>query len=349
MAPQPSPAATHSTLVDRASPVRKLAVRLARQVLASFSLEIRRISPRGTATGTDPAPLCDDFVEALYRERGGEPGAFLCQTSRCVYVTGFSLAPAAWHPFRETLREFLESTHEGYQRSILERFYTAWRPGTAGQAFPGFASVPEEFHRLPPACVHLSPWMAWAPARTESSVNAWNVRDWKEHGAGHLEPRKDGLPLFGPVSPKLGAFEYARLINLVAALNRLGFQRDRGDVRVQVLKRGDDFRFLHLGGGHHRTVAMNVLGHEVIPARHNKPWVIDVDQAADWPGVRSGLWTEVQARAYVDYLFEFDSQAWANSLGLTGSPRSGHAQRSKPESSRENRPSDPPLSRDGTP
>ena len=346
----PKPGHAASKRVDSATSVRKLAKSLTRQLLATFSVEIRRISPRGTTAGARPAPLCKDFVEALYRERGGEPSAFLCETSRCVQVTGFSLAPAAWHPFRETLKESIELGHDGYRESILEHFYASWRPQTASQAFAGFGEVPGPLHRLPPACAHLSPWIAWSPARTEQSVNTWNLRDWKEHGADQLDPRRDGIPDFGPVSSELGAFEYARLRNLFESLQRVGYQRDRGDVRVQVLKRGDDIRFLNSGGGLHRTVAMNVLGHEVVPARHHRPWVIDVDQAPDWPGVRSGLWTETLARAYIDHLFDFDSQGWAKSLGLTGSSASVRAQQPEPGSPSCARPCPPPsLSGDEAP
>ena len=142
---------------ERRLSVRKLALRLTNELLAALSLEVRRISPRGTTARAQPAAICEDFVEALYKERGGEPSAFLCETSHCVQVTGFSLAPTAWHPFRETLREFLASGHGEFEGSILEHFYALWRPQTAGQAFPGFAHLPESFHRFPPACMHLKP------------------------------------------------------------------------------------------------------------------------------------------------------------------------------------------------
>ena len=118
---------------------------------------------------------------------------------------------------------------------------------------------------------------------------------------------------------------------------------------MQVLKRGDDIRFLNSGGGLHRTVVMSVLGSDVIPARHDRPWVIDVDQAADWPGVRSGMWTEGQARAYVDYLFEFDGQEWARALGLAGSYRPVHGQRFHPDDSSDTRLCGPYTTDDGTP
>jgi hypothetical protein len=314
MVTQPCRRATPLSIEERGSPVRKLAVRLARRLLATLSLEVRRI-PRRTAE-SQSAPICENYVEALFLERGGGASAFLCQTSRCVQVTGFSLAPAAWHPFRETLRESLESGQARFEGSVLDRFYAAWCPQNARQALPGFGEVPERFATFPPACVHLLPWLAWSPAQAERYYIQWNLRDWKEHGAGHLNPPRDGLPDFGPVSRELGRFEYARLKKLHGALKRDGYRRELGDVRVQVLSRGVDVRFLHYGGGYHRTVAMNVLGHDMIPARHVYPWVIDVDQAANWPGVRAGLWTEAQARAYIDYLFEFDSQAWAKAAGL---------------------------------
>jgi hypothetical protein len=298
----------------QASSILKLAERLTRRLLATFTLEIRR-TPRG-APGADPAPICDDFVEALFRQRGNGPAAFLCEMSRCIQVTGFSLAPAAWHPLRETLRESLESGQPRFEGSVLDRFYAAWRPQNAAQAYPGFADAPRSFDRLPPACVHLLPWMAWTPAQAEHYYMEWNLRDWKEHGADHLAPGRDGFPDFGPVSRELGQFEYARLRTLHESLKRDGYRRELGDVRVLVLSRGDDVRFLHYGGGYHRTVAMNVLGSDMIPARHVYGWIIDVDEAADWPGVRSGLWSEAQARAWVDYLFEFDSRAWARAAGL---------------------------------
>jgi hypothetical protein len=316
MVMQPGTAATPLSIEERGSATRRLAVRLARRLLATLSLEVRRIPRRSAAP--QPPPICEHYVEALFRERGGGTAAFFCQTSRCVQVTGLSLAPAAWHPLRETLRESVESCYDRFDGSVLDRFYAAWRPHNAAQAFPGLAQVPARFDSFPPACVHLVPWMAWSPAQAERYLTQWNLRDWKEHGAGHLNPARDGFPDFGPVSRELGRFEYARLGKLLESLQRDGYQREFGDVRVQVLSRGDDVRFLNYGGGYHRTVAMNALGHDVMPAQHTYPWVIDVDEAADWPGVRSGLWNEAQARAYVDYLFEFDSHAWARAVGLVG-------------------------------
>lgn len=61
---------------------------------------------------------------------------------------------------------------------------------------------------------------------------------------------------------------------------------------------------------------MAALGYQHIPAVLQRAYVVDVDMAAFWPQVVSGLWTMNEVIAYLDYLFDFDSRGWARSQGL---------------------------------
>lgn len=61
---------------------------------------------------------------------------------------------------------------------------------------------------------------------------------------------------------------------------------------------------------------MTALGFQTIPARFHRQHVVDIEMAEHWPQVRSGLWTQEQAEAYFNHLFDFDSRAWARARGL---------------------------------
>jgi len=70
----------------------------------------------------------------------------------------------------------------------------------------------------------------------------------------------------------------------------------------------------------YRRRAKEKLGFETIPAIFYKFHVVDVDMAAYWPQVRRGVWSRIQAEAYLHHLFDFDGRAWAREHGLLGEP-----------------------------
>jgi hypothetical protein len=275
----------------------------------------------GIARASTPKALpqtFDSFEEAMYYERGGTPANFMCPVGSCVDVNGLNFSPRGWHPFAAALEEIRRGRSSAYSGSVLERFYGTWRPANARDALIDAAVAPTRFADLPPHMIYLFPWSSRTPERADRAVRRNMYNDNVQHGHPELN-EGDGLQLkhHGPVSQAMGEFEYARLRKVFDSIAAHGFSLEKGGaVQVLALRRGEDVRFLSFGGGLHRTAVMRALGHELVPATLQQPWVLDADEIRKWPQVRGGLWDTRSARAYIDHLFDFDALGWATSLGL---------------------------------
>jgi len=276
---------------------------------------VRRPPPE---TETDLPPLFDDPLEALCYLQGGKPAGFQCPIKDTRMQNGLSYSPRGWHPFVATLRECAAGESTGYEGSILERFYARYQPGHAAEAVAGFGQTPEAYADHPAHVYRLAPWLSRTPEEADQVVRSWSKGDSIEHGG----PKQgwtldgDGYPYHGPVSLRKGQLEYERLVRIWTRLREVGYDRSMGDAKFVMLRRGDEHRFLSTGGGSHRTAAMSALGHDTIPAAFLTAHVVDIEMAGSWPQVRCGLWTEEEARAYVNHLFDFDSRAWALEEGF---------------------------------
>ena len=74
-----------------------------------------------------------------------------------------------------------------------------------------------------------------------------------------------------------------------------------GLARAQILCHADDFVAL-VTKGHHRVAALSALGHANAPF-WPLPEMVRREEATDWPGVRSGIFTLEQALAVFDRMF----------------------------------------------
>lgn len=273
--------------------------------------------PRGKARSVpEPPPIFDDPLEAIYSERGNKAAAFHCPVNQCVHTNGLNFSADGWHPCSALLEQIESGVCESYEGSILERYYETWRPQSAKDALIGLGSTSSALDDLSSHLMYLFPWMARTPEEADMAVRAWAHGDNIEHGHPDLSIDTHGFKDHGPVDRRVGELEFERLRQTFATLSRSGYDRTKSDVSVLIIKRADDYRFLNFGGGLHRTAAMKVLGHETVPAKPQRPWVIDVDDVNRWPQVRSGIWSRTAAIRYVDHLFDFDSAAWARRHGL---------------------------------
>ena len=276
---------------------------------------VRRRSPDSV---TELPPLFDDPLEALCYQQGGKPAAFQCPIRHTCNQNGLSYSPRGWHPFVATLHEYAAGEITGYEGSILEEFYERYQPAHAAAAIAGFARAPEVYTRYPAHIYRLAPWKSRTPEEEDRVVRGWSEGDSTEHGG----PERgwtldaDGYPYHGPVSLRRGQLEYERLVRTWESLRTVGYDRSMGHACFVMLRRGDERRFLGRGDGSHRTAAMSALGHARIPAVFLESHMVDIDMAASWPQVKRGIWTEEEARAYFNHLFDFDSRAWALKEGF---------------------------------
>ena len=265
-----------------------------------LGLEVRRIgsSPLPPPLGTDPR-------EVIRRRNSHDPVALSCPLSECVEFNGLSLSPAGWHPFVRTAREYLQTGRFSYEGSCLERYYASWQPRNGREAVIKLAGprMLEEY----PAYTMSMPWSN----RTAAECAAYMASVIQIENAAFGEASvssSDGYGLHGPVSSEKGALEYKRLISLVDSILQRGYDRSRGDMTVQVLQRGGSFRYVVIHG-HHRAAALAALGYTHMPAIPEV--LVEREHSAHWPAVYMGGWTEAEALALLDHLFDFDSLAWA--------------------------------------
>lgn len=283
-----------------------------KQVLSLAGVEIKRI-----VNPVDMPVFFDNHREALLFNQGGKPAAFLCPIEKCTHYVGLGFSRAHWHPFVETIKQYIANPLITYDTSILRQYYDNWTPSTAAEGIAGFRSCPPVFANLLPHHLFLSPWAALNQTDVDIDVRWWNLKDNSEHGRSDLRYPDHGWAFFGPTHPDKGALEFTRLINLYESLTKHGYDNSKGCVGVSVLQRGNDFIYLVGGGGYHRIAVMAAMGFETVPAKFHRNSIIDVDDVRNWPNVRSGVWTEQQARDYVDHLFSFDSRKWAEESGLS--------------------------------
>lgn len=298
---------------------------LVKRAFRKFGLEIRRVPLRvglrfnrvdSENLEVDLPPVYDDPLEAFSRNVCEQEVAFKLPLDFLRVKSGFSFASNGYHPFVEALSEYdSEISASSYERSILSTYYEQHQPKSAAEAIPGFNQTPPDFLRLP-SYVVIPPWSPENPRQREEHVRAVHKSDNQEHGASEMTIESDGYPFHGPVLDRKGKLEYRRLKKVYQSIQANGYNREYGHVGVGLLKRGSDMLFLLQGSGFHRTSAMAARGEHTIPAMFTSPSIIDVDMVASWPQVRRGIWDRESAIAYVDYLFDFDSRAWAEEMGL---------------------------------
>ena len=282
---------------------------LANRVLARVGLEVRRAQQ----TFDEPVPLVDDPWIAWHLQQGGAEVAFHCPINLIVRGNGLGFSQEGYEPFVSTVQEYIQGCVSEYANSKLEAYYEHWQPRDAAEATLCFRRGEGSLGGLPAHVFSLHPWRAAQLPEYDEYVRAWVARDYRQHGLPGGSLAAHGYKAHGPIHPLAGTIEYKRITSVADSLSRSGYQREYGDTRVVMLRRGRELRFLQQGG-FHRTAAVSALGYASIPARLSG--VYSLDDLAYWPQIRDGRWTQDDALRYVDHLFEFDSAEWALSRGL---------------------------------
>jgi hypothetical protein len=258
---------------------------------------------------------CHTPQEALYHGDGHGKAIFDCDLEFTVKHDGLSYGSHGYHPFVESIKE-IKSTGCGYPGSLLEQFYAIHQPANAAEAFVGFDRAPKSYRSFASYAYRLSPLTPGTPEAVIRVVQRFTERHGKRHAKQNLTLERDGYQYHGPVSDAKGWMEHQRLSSIYRSIHARGYDSRCGYAHFVILKRGREYRYLLDGSGNHRTACMAALGYQHIPAVLQRAYVVDVDMAAFWPQVVSGLWTMNEAVAYLDYLFDFDSRGWARSQGL---------------------------------
>ena len=269
------------------------------------TLKVRR------AKRLPPPAVIDDPREAIARFRCGEHVAMACPVEDCVIFNGLSFASRGFHPFAAAADELLASPGQAYEGSCLQAYYALWQPADALEALIGASAGPAALRSYPPYLM-LAPWLDVSIADRLEWIRKTMQWEGKGSGAEAMGP-EDGHGLQGPVSARKGAAEHARLENVLDSIQLRGYDRQQGDLAAQVLVRGTELRF-RIVHGHHRAGAVRALGANTFVIQPSA--LIEIDAVEQWRHVRSGAWSRAEAEAYFHHHFDFDSGAWARSLGL---------------------------------
>lgn len=270
-------------------------------LLRKANLEIRQIPE-----GRRPPKLFDDPLEVIHKINSHEPAALNCPLSECVAFNGLAFSEQAWHPFVQAAKEYIDTGVRNYEGSSLEKYYDRWQPNNAREALIGATLGPTTLDLQPSYIKHL-PWSHRSIEERAAYMRRVIEIENAAFGNGSLTVA-DGYGLHGPVSKMKGKLEYERIIDLVDSIQKWGYDRWRGDVTVEVLKRGSQFRYI-ITHGNHRAAALTALDYKFIPAH---PIILIDDVEVDhWPSVYKKAWTAEEALIYSNHLFDFNSLHWA--------------------------------------
>jgi hypothetical protein len=262
-----------------------------------------------------PSPLQPHPIAALLDSRIGRKGTFHCPIHRIVMLNGFGFDFLSWHPFAAALQEYRLQGALPLKQTVLYRFYQVWRPQNAAEAIVGWLDRPEVLRVLPAHGYHFTPWCTNSAAEELIQLETFNVQDCEEHQDFNLDINRDGFKYHGPVSDRLCEVERRRLVDVYRSILSRGYDRQCGDIRVFILRRGPELRFV-CRGGVHRLAAMQALGHASIPATLSPPYLVDSVESSHWPQVVNGAWDPEVALRYFNHLHDFNAREWAEANGL---------------------------------
>jgi hypothetical protein len=251
-------------------------------------------------------------LPVLLEEQPTDPyrTAFRVRLDDVTTRTGFSHGPEGWHPFVETLREYMADPGLRYENSTLARVYARYQPATTQEVLLDHIETPiEPFCRWPPD-VNLFSWV-WAHTPYSARRILNEVRDRGEDRAWRV---------FGPHSLEYGRKEFHRIIRVYESIKSEGFETEKHEGRPidgYFLVRGDRYRFVLLHGNH-RVAALKTLGYSEVNVRirRSHPAVVDQAQLHRWSIGGGGLYPEETATALFEMLFTESGRSKAFRMGL---------------------------------
>ncbi len=231
-----------------------------------------------------------------------KPVALEVPVNKIINPLGYKFGSNDYNPFVQTLRNQALK----YEVSALKKYYDNFQPSNAAEALGANFHKPFKLNELPAySCRFLTPWSSHTPESAIKQVQIDTLNENREYGNLNIGIEGGDL-LHGPVKLEKGEIEFKRLKRVFDSIKKNGYKRNNsldGDIKVYLLKKGDEYRYLILSGNH-RLAAAVALGMEYIPVRLLAYHIINLDDIDSWPQVRIGLWDKENAKIYFNYLFE---------------------------------------------
>lgn len=151
------------------------------------------------------------------------------------------------------------------------------------------------------------PWSPLGPREVREKKLAYHSNENKRFGFKSQE----SLDLSGTSDEKV-RIETSRLLEVYHQIKTRGFKPQYPDsLGCYVLKQEEDYKWF-VQGGQHRAAVLAALGFDKIPVHVRQ--IIRREEAAFWPNVLSGLYSEKKALTIFDAMFHAEippvAQAW---------------------------------------
>lgn len=200
------------------------------------------------------------------------------------------------------LADFEEREERDVIRQSLESYYTACQPESALEWLELTNKEAPELENIP-AWAAPTPWSSKSIKSVRSAALRW-------HNVDHVRMDRDldithGHTHFGPVSPEKIEIETERFLYTHKSISQHGYNREDtldGDIGAFILVSQDGEWRWSAGPGHHRAIVLSALDYDMIPVRVKK--IIYESEAAIWPNVHSGLYSEKTALKIFKLFYE---------------------------------------------
>ena len=274
-----------------------------------FGFDVRRVSTPAmiTMAGAGADPITFEYI----RDRRGYavlevPVADL----RAFHCLALPLT-ADCHPFVRAVGAGIQESNDERARGAIERtlrdYYQQVQPSNAADIMglewddlPGIRDFPPNTDEHP-IDVNVVPWNGRSPADVRRGRRRTASFEGLQNGV--FARVSDGVTSFGPVKEAKIELEVGRLSRLLASVKSRGFDRfdPRAPLQVGAFRRGDEYRWV-IHSGQHRFATAAAFGIETLPAMVTE--VVRRDDAAYWPQVVRGIFTEKGAKTLFDRIFD---------------------------------------------
>ncbi|WP_143962366.1 ParB N-terminal domain-containing protein [Litoribacter populi] len=200
---------------------------------------------------------------------------------------------AEYNPFIATLRLYGEGLCDKYEGSPLENFYKHWQPGDSDGYYKNGKELAPPWEQGFKKKIHLS------EARMKRNDFLKAQSELSELGEIKGQLKK------GPVTKSFGKVTFQRFTGLYDSIKENGFEPEKmgGHITGKLYVRdGSDYR-VAVSGGKHRMTVLQALGFTNVPIQLSTI-VVKREDVKYWPNVRNGNYTEEEALAYFDRIFE---------------------------------------------
>lgn len=182
---------------------------------------------------------------------------FPVRISDVISCHGFDFSPDGWHPYIETLRQYVENPEIMFEQTILCEYFRAYQPSNVAEVL--FNSGSEQYQ----------PLNKWPPTRAHYNFPWWlNSSILEKLSEFPQEVLQDGQH-FGPAIGMHAERHFHRLKAVFHSIKDDGYRPSRfrnGYIRGYFIADSSKWRFVLTSNGNHRLAAMHVLGLENILA-----------------------------------------------------------------------------------